>query len=348
MQIDNQEVTPDTTITWTSSDSEIATVDEYGTVHGIKSGNVTITASTTLYSKDMMSTKQITVVGMTLGDLSIQGDTSFGSGETGIFKISGVSGDYDITWSSGNTNIGEIDEDGNFTAKTISNNPITIKATITGYVERAVTATRYCSIEVYVNKYYLLKDGTLKNETTTTANTSSNKYAISRFYDTTKYFTIGYNDEYRPEFKYGLDSSNNYCLYAKAHNTLAAQIGKFIRFNLKDDGKFSGYKTLKAKIKYKLAVSTNSSWEERIHPTGYFLTTKTEFPGETSNTYIHLADDDVTSVKSYQNLPDGEVKDIEIDLTNLSDSKYIYVGYTTGLNSGFPTEVYIYNIWFEK
>lgn len=129
----------DTTITWTSSDPEIASVDNEGNVTATALGEATITATcgevTATCSLSVVSTP---VESITLSQTSVQ----LKIGESATLSATVLpedATDKTVTWTSSNTEIATVDTDGNVTAIALG------EATITATCGEA-TAT--CTISV--------------------------------------------------------------------------------------------------------------------------------------------------------------------------------------------------------
>ncbi len=120
-----------TTVKWTTSDSNIATVGEDGTVTGISKGTVTITA--TDYEGKKTATCQVTVVqgarSVSIGEV----ESTIYDGQTiqltaTVYPIDTV--DKTITWSSSTPDVATVDQDGKLTG--ISNGYVYIYAKVGG------------------------------------------------------------------------------------------------------------------------------------------------------------------------------------------------------------------------
>ena len=130
----NGETIKDATVTWSSSDESVATVDKStGTITGVKKGTATITAECTYNGKTFSSTIDVDVVydgffvskDQTEVNLT-QGGTqeivwqvldmgSFTAGKTGSGNA-GYSGKTPVTWTSNDTDIATVDDYGVITA----------------------------------------------------------------------------------------------------------------------------------------------------------------------------------------------------------------------------------------
>ena len=112
------------TITWSSSDTKVATVDSNGNVKAVKDGTVKITAKTVNGKTD--------TVALTVKTVNDSSSGSSGSSSSSGLKISGnpkvmivgdsktlTASEKNVTWSSDNTNALTIDKNGKITAKGI-------------------------------------------------------------------------------------------------------------------------------------------------------------------------------------------------------------------------------------
>lgn len=128
------------TITWTSSDPDVASVDENGKVsHGTKTGSATITATLS------NGVTQTCTVYNQISNLSASGSsgnsgtsstasytvnnpdfTFYRSGETYRLKVNNYTGG--VTWSSSNTSVATVSSDGTCTA--VGNGKCTITGTL--------------------------------------------------------------------------------------------------------------------------------------------------------------------------------------------------------------------------
>lgn len=122
------DTTDDKTTRWESSDEEIATIDDNGTLTAKKEGTTTITAKVGNFS----DTVEVTVIEIPLGTIAITEliDT-IDKGQTHKFDITynpeDTTDDKTVTWTSSDEKIASIDEDGVFTAKKAGTVDITAK-----------------------------------------------------------------------------------------------------------------------------------------------------------------------------------------------------------------------------
>lgn len=126
------------TITWTSSNPNVATVDNNGTVKGVSIGNATITATV----GGQTATCQVSVI---YGDLAVKGNDGFASGNINlvlgehpveILKATVRDGQNQIinnatiTWTSSNPSVATVDNTGKVTA--VSAGKTNITASVAG------------------------------------------------------------------------------------------------------------------------------------------------------------------------------------------------------------------------
>ena len=132
-------------VTWSSSSEAVATVDNTGKVTGVKAGSATITA--TAEDGGMKATCAITVAqwvtGISLNKTSLT--LNEGEAETLVPTVSpSNSADKTIKWTSSDTSIATVDENGKVTA--VSKGNATIKA------EANDGSGKYATCEVLVKK----------------------------------------------------------------------------------------------------------------------------------------------------------------------------------------------------
>lgn len=115
-------------VTWSSSDTNIATVDANGKVTAKKEGTATITVTTKDGSKTakcIVTVKNIAVTGVTLSKTTlsiVEGSTST---LTATIKPTDAT-NKGVTWSSSDTNIATVDANGKVTAKSVGTATITV------------------------------------------------------------------------------------------------------------------------------------------------------------------------------------------------------------------------------
>ncbi|MBQ6497880.1 MAG: Ig-like domain-containing protein [Bacilli bacterium] len=148
-------------ITWTSSDSTIASVDSNGKVTAKKAGNVTITAITsnnkTATCTVRVSSSEIPVESITLNKATL--DLLEGESDTLTVTITPSNAtNKNVTWSSSDSTIASVDSEGKVTASEIGN------ATITVTTSNGKTAT--CQVTVISSDIPVTKIKLNKEETT--------------------------------------------------------------------------------------------------------------------------------------------------------------------------------------
>ena len=121
----------DTTVTWTSSNETIATIDQSGIVTALAVGETTITAITNdgnFEAVASLTVLPIKVTGVTLDPTSLQ----VYLGSTGSLKaniLPSNATDTTVTWTSSNETIATIDQSGIVTALTVGETTITAVTT---------------------------------------------------------------------------------------------------------------------------------------------------------------------------------------------------------------------------
>ncbi len=121
------ETTTDKTVTWTSSNPQVATVDNNGTVTAISVGEVTITAK----CGSATATCKVTVVatpasGVTLDKTQVSLKTGETTKLTATVSPSDAT-DKTVTWTSSNTQVATVDNNGTVTAVSVGEATITAK-----------------------------------------------------------------------------------------------------------------------------------------------------------------------------------------------------------------------------
>ena len=164
-------------VTWSSSNTAIATVDTNGRVTGVAAGTVTITASS-LINSNIKGTFNVTVTdqrSITLTPTTV--NLAAGNSQTITATVFAASlTDKSVVWSSGNTAVATVDANGKVTgisagtatiiAKLNADNTVQAQATVT------VTAALKPTITISDATASLTVGGT-KNLTATVSNTSN-------------------------------------------------------------------------------------------------------------------------------------------------------------------------------
>ena len=143
-----------TSVTWNSSNPSVATVDGTGKVTAIEGGTTTVTITTTdgKFSATCIVNVNVNVSSLTLSDTSL-------SLEKGTSKKLSVTvnpddaTDKSVKWSSADTNIATVDENGNVTAVNGGTTTITVKS-----ADGKISAT--CAVVVTVSVQSVVLDKT--------------------------------------------------------------------------------------------------------------------------------------------------------------------------------------------
>ncbi len=166
----------DKSVTWTSSDSSIATVDKNGKVTGKKAGKVTITVTTT---NGKTATKEVTVKERPpVSSVSISGSSSVNVGKTITLKATvkpSDAADKTVTWSVKNgTGSATIDKNGKLkgvkagtvtvTAKTKNGKSASKTITVKDVWTVKFTAEKDSAGFVFRWKYQAYKNGSASND----------------------------------------------------------------------------------------------------------------------------------------------------------------------------------------
>ena len=130
------------TVTWSTSNSSVATVDVNGRVTGIAEGSATITA-TSIVSASIQATHQITVTdakSITLNPTTLS--LNIGANQTIIATVIAASlTDKSVIWTSGNTAIATVDQTGKVTGVAAGSTTIVAKLTADNSVQAQATVT---------------------------------------------------------------------------------------------------------------------------------------------------------------------------------------------------------------
>ena len=139
--------TNDKTVTWTTSDATVATVDDDGAVTGVAEGEATITATT---SNGLSATCKVTVVPVYATSITLNKNELslfIGSSETLIATVLPDNTTVKtVAWSSSNTSIATVDDDGTVTV--VANGTATITASTTDGTNLTATCMVYGSVGI--------------------------------------------------------------------------------------------------------------------------------------------------------------------------------------------------------
>ena len=134
----------DNSVTWTSSNKNVATVSANGKVTAVGSGSATITCTTKLSGKTATCTVNVNEhpTGVTLDKTSIEIDLGVSTtAKLTATVLPATAYDQAVTWSSSNTNIATVDQNGNVVGRSFGTATITVKT-----ADGAKTAT--CEVKV--------------------------------------------------------------------------------------------------------------------------------------------------------------------------------------------------------
>lgn len=151
------------TITWTSSDTDVATVDN-GVVTGIAAGTATITAACGGQTATCAVTVEelVLITGIDLGTDPDDIETQDKIALTADLTPSGANSE--ITWTSSDSDVASVDEDGNVIALTAGTVTITATSASDSSITDSVSVTVVAARESYL---YKASDGTATADITT-------------------------------------------------------------------------------------------------------------------------------------------------------------------------------------
>ena len=118
-------------VTWSSSNTNVATVSNSGTVSAVGSGTATITANfsyggVTHFASCSVAVKEISIT-------LYQSSLTMNVGDTEMLSANVSPSEQNITWSSNNTNIATVSNSGMVTAKGKGSATITAEIFVNGY-----------------------------------------------------------------------------------------------------------------------------------------------------------------------------------------------------------------------
>ncbi len=117
----------DQNIVWTTSDASIATIDNDGILHGIEQGTITLTAIAT--DRNIVSAEKEITVYQPIKEISITGPSTLTTGSTMQLNADVIPSNVNINriaWSSNDTSVATVDQNGVITA--VGNGVVTITA----------------------------------------------------------------------------------------------------------------------------------------------------------------------------------------------------------------------------
>ena len=126
----NPETASDKTVTWTSSNESVATVDASGNVKAVKAGSATITVTTKDGSKKATCSVTVTPKPVAVESVSLDKTTlSMTEGASGALKATvkpDNASDKSVTWTSSNESVATVDASGNVKAVKAGSATITV------------------------------------------------------------------------------------------------------------------------------------------------------------------------------------------------------------------------------
>lgn len=189
----NVTVNPSTTTysnTWDSSNKEVATIDENGIVTPVSVGTTTITLTVkTSDNNEFTFNKEITVNAkpdVKVQTITVSGGNEVVSGEelqlSAMVLPEGAT-EKEVTWSTSNTQVATVDNNGKVTAKTVTQDTqVTIKATandgsnVTGSITITVKPVAVSKVELnHTSANMTVGGNTLQLIATVTPNNAANK-----------------------------------------------------------------------------------------------------------------------------------------------------------------------------
>jgi len=149
-------------VTWSSSDTSIATVDSNGKVTAKKAGTVTITVTTKdgkFTEKCTVKVTEVKVTGVSLNKTSL--DLTVG----GTYKLAATvkpsnATNKGVTWSSSDTSIATVDSNGKVTAKKAGTVTITVKTNDGGYTAKCTVTVKEKAASYSVIFTPIVQEGT--------------------------------------------------------------------------------------------------------------------------------------------------------------------------------------------
>uniref|UniRef100_UPI0025E2E43E Ig-like domain-containing protein n=1 Tax=Treponema sp. TaxID=166 RepID=UPI0025E2E43E len=148
----------DSTVTWTSSDTSVATVSSSGVVTGVSEGTVTITAAAGGVTDSVTVSVEAATVAVTSVTISGSGSLLVGSTTNLTASVSPSDAtDSTVTWTSSNTSVATVSSSGVVTG--VSAGTVTITATaggVSGTKTVSVTAASASGITAPLSGYSLI------------------------------------------------------------------------------------------------------------------------------------------------------------------------------------------------
>ena len=159
----------DKTVTWSSSDPSVATVDSNGKVTALKAGNTTITATVGTFSKECAVEVQVPLTSVTINQDDMELSRGDNATLTVTYNPTDTTDDKTITWSSSDSSIATVDSNGKVIA--VGAGEATITATVgskkdTVKVTVVVPITSFTLTDTTQSEFELVKGKTATIGTT--------------------------------------------------------------------------------------------------------------------------------------------------------------------------------------
>ena len=207
----------DKNVTWSSSNTDVATVDTEGNVHAVAPGNATITVTTEDGSKTAtcavtVENPIVPVTGVTLNIIELTLTVGDSDRKLTATVLPDNATNKNVTWSSSNTDVATVDTEGNVHAVAPGNATITVTTE-----DGSKTATCEVTVnETYTVTFEMLGHGTSIDKLT---NVTSGSKITAPTAPTAEGFTFGgwYKEPLcQNEWKFDTDTvTNDTTLYAK-------------------------------------------------------------------------------------------------------------------------------------
>jgi uncharacterized protein YjdB len=142
-QVLPEDTTEDRTVTWSSSDDSVATVDSTGKITAIGGGTAIITAQTGTHSAQCIVTVVVPVTGISLNQTNLVLPVHTTSSAIEVTVSPEDATDTSVSWSSSDNSIATVDETGEVTAVSAGTATITVTTNDGGF-------TAQCTVTVVV------------------------------------------------------------------------------------------------------------------------------------------------------------------------------------------------------
>jgi uncharacterized protein YjdB len=211
VSIDPPDTTEDTTVTWTSSDPAVATVDSTGKVTAISKGSTTITAKIGTHTATCKITVVVLIHSISLDKASLTLDRGTNQSLAVSIDPTDTTEDKAVTWTSSNPAVATVDSTGKVTAVNKGSTTITAKIG---------THAATCKVNVVVLIHSISLDKTsLSLKKTNTANLTVSYDPA----DTTEIKTVTWTSSNPAAAT--VDSSGKVTAISAGETTITAKVG---------------------------------------------------------------------------------------------------------------------------